>query len=284
MPSYVVTGAARGIGLEFVNQLSADSENNVFAIVRKKATATQLDALARNNIKVLEADVTDAKALKLAAAEVSKVTGNKLDYLINNAGKTNHPGFTLDQFPSPEALENDLLDVFKTNTIGVVHCTNAFLPLLKNGSAKRVISISSGLGDPDATVAAQAVGEPSYSISKAALNMVVAKYAAQYKAEGFTFLSISPGMVKTSMLPSQSGSSSSFLFSLGLIMFELASAGPEAVEELKMLMEGAATFAPHFKGPITPEESVRMQLEVINRWTVEGTGAFVSQFGNKQWL
>ncbi|KAF8176434.1 hypothetical protein K438DRAFT_1770627 [Mycena galopus ATCC 62051] len=262
MPSYVITGAAKGIGLEYVTQLSADSKNTVFAIVRNKATATELTALSRKNVEVLEADVTDAQTLKLAANEVSKVTGNKLDCLINNAGKTNHPGLTLDQFPSPEVLEYDLLDNFKTNTIGAVHATNAFLPLLKNGTDKKVISITSALADLDVTLIG-AVGEPSYAISKAALNMVVAKYAAQYKAEGFTFLAICPGMVITSMLPSNSCS----LHTLDT-----------------MMMAAAAKIAPDFKGPITTEESVKMQLEVINGWTVERSGAFVSHFGNKQWI
>ncbi|KAJ7361115.1 hypothetical protein DFH08DRAFT_911004 [Mycena albidolilacea] len=225
MSSYVVTGAARGIGLEFVRQLSADSNNTVFALVRNKGTATELNDLSRNNII-------------LAANEVSKATNGKLDYLISNAGKTNHPGLTIDQLSNSSSISLLVLlfSWFKTNTIGAVHCTNAFLPLLKNGSVKKVICISSGLGDSDVTVATQAVGEPSYSISKAALNMVVAKYAAQYKADGFTFLALSPGMVKTSMLPT-------------------------------------ARFAPDFKGPITPEKSVKMQLEVINRWTVEESGA-----------
>ncbi|KAJ7625329.1 hypothetical protein DFH06DRAFT_742855 [Mycena polygramma] len=261
MPSYVVTGAAKGIGFEFVNQLSADSANTVFAIVRNKATATELVKLSRRNVTVLEADITDPRALMVAATEVSKATGGKLDYLINNAGKSNHPGFRIDNFPSPEALEHDMLDNFKTNTIGVVHTINAFLPLLKNGAAKKVLSLSTGIADLPVTLLAGAVGEVSYSISKAALNMVVAKYAAQYKADGFVFLAICPGAVKTTMLP----------------------VGDD--EESKMLAPAFFKLAPDFEGPISPEESVKMQLEVFNRWTVAGTGAFVSHFGNReQWL
>lgn len=42
--------------------------------------------------------------------------------------------------------------------------------------------------------------------------------------------------------------------------------------------------SPDSKGPLSPEESVRMQLEVIHRWRVEDTGAFVSQKGNKEWM
>ncbi|KAK7057763.1 NAD(P)-binding protein [Favolaschia claudopus] len=262
MSSYVVTGASRGIGLEFVRQLSADSKNSVFALVRNKQGATKLHELARANVVVLEADVTNAKALQLAAAEVAKATNNKLDYLINNAGKTNHPGFTLDNFPSPEALEHDLLDNFRTNTIGVVHSTNAFLPLLKNGSAKKVVCLNSALADLDLTVQVEAIGAASYSISKAALTMVVAKYAAQYKSMGFTFLCISPGLVATDMLP----------------------AGPETEAEMKMLTAAVARYVPDFKGPISPEVSVKMQLEVIERWTVEQSGAFVSHAGDRQWI
>ncbi|KAJ6541773.1 hypothetical protein B0H19DRAFT_1212873 [Mycena capillaripes] len=250
MSSYVVTGAARGIGLEFVRQLSADNTNTVFAIVRNKATSTRLTDLSRSNVTILEADVTDAKALEageflLAAAEVSKVTNGKLDYLIINAGGTHIQ--------------------FKLNTISAVHSVNAFLPILKNGSIKKVITISSGLADSDLTVLAEATGQASYSVAKAALNMVVAKYAAKFKAEGFIFLALSPGIVNTSA---------------GAI--SPPSAG--ALEEKKKLSQSIPKVAPHFKGPITPEESVRMQLEVINRWTVEDTGAFVSHFGNKQWL
>ncbi|KAJ7665185.1 hypothetical protein DFH06DRAFT_308547 [Mycena polygramma] len=262
MSSYVITGAARGIGLEFVNQLSANSGNIVFAVVRSRSTssATQLTALKRKNITILQADITDPKALALAAAEVSKITCGKLDYLINNAARNNHPGFTLDQFPTPETLEHELLDHFKTNTIGVVHTTNAFLPLLKNGNAKKVLTLSSALGDLDFALSAEVTGEPAYAMSKAAMNMVVAKYAAQYKAAGFVFLAISPGLVQTSMLPKPDG------------------------EESKKLAKSIGKVAPDFEGPISPEESVKAQLEVLNRWTVEETGAFVSRFGNKTWL
>ncbi|KAJ6601253.1 hypothetical protein DFH09DRAFT_1355441 [Mycena vulgaris] len=260
MPSYVITGAARGMGFEFVNQLSADGQNTLFALVRTKATATKLSALLRNNITILEADITDAAALKVAADEVSKATGGKLDYLINNAALLpGYSGFTLDKYPSPEAVEKDLLDNFKVNTIGVVHTTNAFLPLLRNGSTKKVITLSSGVADLEYTLLRGNPNQASYSISKAALNMVVAKYAAQFKDEGFTFLAISPGLVNTAV-------------------------PRPTLQQLEALKQAIAKSVPDFKAPITPEESVKMQLEVINRWTVEDTGAFVSHYGNKQWL
>ncbi|KAJ7747865.1 hypothetical protein B0H16DRAFT_1725898 [Mycena metata] len=47
---------------------------------------------------------------------------------------------------------------------------------------------------------------------------------------------------------------------------------------------GAMKIPPDFKGPLQPAELVKMQLEVIHAWTVEDSGAFVSQFGNKKWV
>ncbi|KAK7063704.1 hypothetical protein R3P38DRAFT_2492452, partial [Favolaschia claudopus] len=154
----------------------------------------------------------------------------------------------------------------KANTISIVHSTNAFLPLLKNGSVKKVLMLSSGFGDLDLTLRGEVPAQPSYSIVKAALNMVVAKYAAQYKTEGFVFLSISPGFVDTSA--TQTGP---------------PSAG--ALEERKMLMKAIPLIAPNFTGPISTEQSVQMQLEVFENWPVEKSGAFVSHYGNTtQWL
>jgi NAD(P)-dependent dehydrogenase (short-subunit alcohol dehydrogenase family) len=93
-----------------------------------------------------------------------------------------------------------------------VHSTNAFLPLLRSGTIKKVLTLSTPLSETHVTLLGEIVGEPSYAISKAAVNMVVAKYAAQFKSEGFTFLTISPGMVNTSILPSPS-----FIFLLNIV-------------------------------------------------------------------
>ncbi|KAJ7837329.1 hypothetical protein B0H14DRAFT_2589194 [Mycena olivaceomarginata] len=189
MSSYVITGASEGIGvrrffdllvLECVRQLSAKSENKVFAIIRNKATATKLYELPGNNITILEADVTDWKALEV-------------DYLINNAAGTTDPGLTLDQFPNPDAVEKYLLG----NHSSQHQCLSS---AAKNGSAKRVLTLSSGLRDLGFTLAGETPARAGYSIGKAALNMIrfVPQYAARYKAEGFVFLAISPGIVDTS--------------------------------------------------------------------------------------
>lgn len=69
---------------------SADSNNQVFAIIRSLATAGPLKELAekRTNIHIVVTDIADPKKLTEAAAEVSKVTGGSLDILLLNAGST----------------------------------------------------------------------------------------------------------------------------------------------------------------------------------------------------
>ncbi|KAH7930465.1 NAD(P)-binding protein [Leucogyrophana mollusca] len=264
MSSYAITGAARGIGFEFVNQLSAESANTVFALVRNKPTAHKLAALGRPNVHIIQADITDNEALKVAAEEVSKVTGGSLDHLINNAAflQESTRGNTLDNYPSEDLLTKDLVDSFNINVVAVVHTINIFLPLLKKGKAKKVITISSGMGDAELVVGSECVTASPYSISKAAVNLVVAKYAAQYKLDGFTFLALSPGFVDTSVRPPTA----------------------QELEEFKEMLRNFRNVYPDFAGPITPETSVKMQLDVINKVTVADTGAFISHKGNKEWL
>ena len=97
--------------------------------------------------------------------------------------------------PSPPASQ------FRNNAIGSAFSTNAFLPLLRAGAAKRVVTISSGLGDPEFVIGSGWTAGMAYSVSKAALNMVVAQFAAALRPEGFTCLAISPGLVNTAEKP-----------------------------------------------------------------------------------
>jgi NAD(P)-dependent dehydrogenase (short-subunit alcohol dehydrogenase family) len=89
------------------------------------------------------------------------------------------------------------LDSFRINALGNVHLFAAFVPLIKKGALKKVIAISSGMGDTE-LVAEHAIDNAiGYAVSKAALNMIVAKFHAQYREEGILFVSISPGVVDT---------------------------------------------------------------------------------------
>ena len=87
-------------------------------------------------------------------------------------------------------------ELMQTNVTGNIHLFHLFLPLVLKGKIKKVISITTGLADVDSTNSMEVEVAPLYSVSKAALNMVVAKFNAQYKKDGVLFLSISPGVVE----------------------------------------------------------------------------------------
>ncbi|KAA1466363.1 NAD(P)-binding protein [Dentipellis sp. KUC8613] len=268
MPSYAITGANRGIGFAFVRQLSAKPENVVFALVRNLNTTEDLKNLKRSNVHILKTDISDVPGLKAAAAEVAKVTGGSLDMLINNAAylSMERMGLRLDEYPEgqEQLLEEDLLTFYRVNVIGVVHTINIFLPLIKKGSLKKVIVISSGAGDLDFTLTTTYDVNAPYSISKAAVNMAVAKYAGEYKEEGIAFLALSPGMVNTTP----------------------PNAPP--MEDLEWVRKETAKFKkqfPDFPGALTPDESVSKMLKVIDELSVDNnSGAFLSHNGNKKWL
>ncbi|KAF5382192.1 hypothetical protein D9615_004340 [Tricholomella constricta] len=264
MPSYVVAGASRGIGLQFVVDLLARGDV-VVALARNPDSSKQLQEIKGNkNLFIVKADITDAVSLKAAAEETAKLTGGAIDVLINNAAFQDaaHSYHTLVDFPSPEALVSDLTTSFNTNVLGPILTTNAFLPLLKKGTLKKVITLDTGLAVPDLTLASGYPKLTSYSISKSALEMVNVKYALALKSEGFSFLAISPGVVNTRQ-------------------------APPSPEELKEIMEMGGYFMqqyPNWTGPISPAESVKMMLDVIDKLTVEGSGKLVSHKGNRDFL
>lgn len=85
--------------------------------------------------------------------------------------------------------------VFQVNVVGNIHLFNLFLPLVQQGRAKKVVAVSSGHAALDLINTYEIDNAALYAASKAALNIVVAKFHAQYKKEGILFLSISPGIV-----------------------------------------------------------------------------------------
>lgn len=97
----------------------------------------------------------------------------------------------------PHDLEKDLAESFRVNVIGNINLFNLFLPLIRKGDAKKVITISSGMADIDLISKYDIDVAGPYAISKAAMNAAVAKYSAVGRKEGILFMSISPGLVET---------------------------------------------------------------------------------------
>ncbi|PYH46711.1 NAD(P)-binding protein [Aspergillus saccharolyticus JOP 1030-1] len=272
MPSYLVTGASRGIGWECFRQLASHADNTVIGLVRNKAETEKKVAnefpSGRERLHIIQGDITDYASLQTAATETAQITGGGLDYLIANAGVVSHfdaydPIGVLGQ--NPTALEEELTHLFRVNVIGNIHLFNVFLPLIQRGTAKKVIAISSGQAALDMIPKLKIEVASLYAISKAALNTAVAKFGVQYAKEGILFMSICPGMVDTG---------------------HYVDATPEQMQGLMAMLGSFAEYAPHFKGPASTEAAVKDVLAVMEKASVEkgDVGTFVSHYGNQQWL
>lgn len=229
-------------------------------IVRDKAAADKAVAAdGLNNVIMVQAEITNHQSLLNARDKVTQITGGSLDYLINNAAyidRTLHDKALDDLEANPDLLEQELMESFKVNAVGIIHTINVFLPLIKEGAAKKVVLISTGMADPDLVNAGIYISGP-YTISKAAANMAIFKYNARYKNDGILFFAMSPGLVATRA----------------------------DGEEPTAAIEAIKAMNPGFSGPITTLESAEMCLKVIYDFTAEANGgSFVSHFGNKQWV
>lgn len=187
----VVTGANRGLGLEFATQLLARGAR-VVASCRRPAEATALQALATANpgrLHVLALAV-DSETSRLAFARDVADLFEGLDLLVNNAGML-APG---EQFGELDAAV--LQQTLATNTVAPLMLVQALAPLLQRGVRPRVLNISSALGS---IARADAFYTPTYRISKAGLNMAGVMMAHALNPLGVGVITASPGWVKTDM-------------------------------------------------------------------------------------
>jgi len=192
----LLTGANRGIGLEWTRQL-APRVDRLFATCRRPGEAHDLNDLANahpDTVEVFALDVTDPDAIEAAADRVRAATG-ALDLLINNAGING--GGTGDRFGTvdPETM----MDVLRVNTAGPHLMTQAFADLLRaggTGTDSIVVNVTSQLGSIANT---NGGGWHSYKASKAALNMCTRLQAGALEGDGVIVVSMHPGWVRTDM-------------------------------------------------------------------------------------
>ena len=179
----LITGANRGLGLEFARQYK-EAGWQVIGTARKPADAEELKAL---DVQVVQLDVADQNSVDRMAAELA---GESIDLLINNAGI----------FPRVGKLEeidfDDYERTLSVNTLGPVRVTRALLPNLRQGKLKQIAGLSSNLGSIEENERGNFYG---YRESKAALNMFTKTLAAELGPEGFTCVVLTPGWVQTDM-------------------------------------------------------------------------------------
>jgi NAD(P)-dependent dehydrogenase (short-subunit alcohol dehydrogenase family) len=180
----LVTGGARGLGVEVCRQLVAEGFA-VWLTARSEARAAQVAAAIGGDVRPARLDLEDAGSIAALAARVER-----LDVLVNNAA--------IDYDTDARAESVDLARVrraFETNVFGAWACVQAFLPALRASGRGRVVNVSSGAGQ----IGDMGGGTPGYGLSKLALNGLTRKLAAELRADGILVNAICPGWTDTDM-------------------------------------------------------------------------------------
>jgi NAD(P)-dependent dehydrogenase (short-subunit alcohol dehydrogenase family) len=195
----LITGANRGIGLEFARQYLSRGDH-VVATARDPRKAQELNQLGNEHgdrLQIVPLDVVSDRSIEKARDAVA-AQGDSLDVLINNAGVYGvHIGRDGQPAESIGSLKaEDALSVLHTNAVAPLMIVQAFIALLKKSKSPRIVNITSGYG----SVSSNAGDFPYYyAASKAALNMFMRSLAGDAAARGIVTIVMSPGWVKTDM-------------------------------------------------------------------------------------
>ena len=186
MPSILITGANRGLGLEFTRQYAADGWR-VFAACRDPAGARDLAAV-EGDVSAETLDVDDGPQV---AALANKLSGQPIDVLINNAGIYGPKNVTRDT-----VVYDAWGQVFRTNAMSPLAVSAAFAANVAQGGQKKIITLSSIMGS---IAENDSSGDFIYRTAKAAVNAVMKSLAGDLKSEGITVAVLHPGWVRTDM-------------------------------------------------------------------------------------
>jgi NAD(P)-dependent dehydrogenase (short-subunit alcohol dehydrogenase family) len=191
MPSVLITGANRGLGLEFVKQYSEEGWR-VYACCRNPGKAAELNGLpaaSNGGVSLHELDVSDPAAIAGLAGELRS---EPLDILLNNAGiygDESHDDFG-------EIDYDKWTETFAINVMGAMRMVEAFVENVQAGERKILAFVSSLMG----SIADNGSGGSyMYRSSKAALNAVAKSLSIDLKKSGLTTVILHPGWVLTDM-------------------------------------------------------------------------------------
>lgn len=182
-PIWIVTGANRGLGLEFARQLHERGES-VVATARRPDEADELQAVGAELHRL---DVSDPDSVAAFAGAIGE---RPVGVLINNAG------IGVRSRPFRETDLDGLSRFFEVNTIGPLRVTRALLDNLQGTPRARVVNVTSRMGSIDDNGSGGAYG---YRASKAALNMATRSLAIDLADDGIVCIVLHPGWVQTDM-------------------------------------------------------------------------------------
>jgi NAD(P)-dependent dehydrogenase (short-subunit alcohol dehydrogenase family) len=191
MPAILITGANRGLGLEFARQYAADGWR-VFATCRDPVSASNLKNLAdasNGAMEIVALDVADLASIKAAAR---RFDGAPIDVLLNGAGVMGPR--QQQQFGRIDYTA--WIDVLDINTLGPMRVSEAFIEHVARSDRKLIVTITSGMGSLADNTSG---GWIAYRTSKAAVNMVMRSLAIDLAPRGISCVVVNPGWVRTDM-------------------------------------------------------------------------------------
>lgn len=190
MPAVLITGAGRGFGRALLAEYLGRGWT-VWPVVRETGVAEELAALAARCHPVVGDVTTPGVETAIAAALGSRDLA--LDLLVNNAGHIKKlRGLDV---TTPEDLEA----LFRVHCVGAFRCTRAALPWLLRSDRPTVVNVSSRFGSIARTAAGEFRGIYSYTIAKAAQNMLTAGLDRELGRHGVRVHAVHPGALRTPM-------------------------------------------------------------------------------------
>lgn len=190
MPSILITGANKGIGLELTRQYLANGWH-VYATAREPEFADDLSLLGNNNpeqLSIKQLDVTNAAQRN---ALVKSLQNIPLDILLNNAGAWGQIGANFESTNEEKWLEG-----FRVNTVAPMQMMQCFAKNVALSELRIIANMSSKMGSIDDNGSG---GSYVYRSTKTALNMISKSAAIDLQPQGITVVILHPGWVRTDM-------------------------------------------------------------------------------------
>jgi NAD(P)-dependent dehydrogenase (short-subunit alcohol dehydrogenase family) len=188
MPTVVVTGAAKGIGLEFVRQYAADGWHVI-------ATARDPSSPGLNGVAGVRAHPLDLGNSQSIVRFGRELQDESVDLLIHNAATNPN------EAQSRETLDPEMwVNTARVNALGPVLLTLALAKNLERALTPKVAAVSSIFGSLETNPNVPGLGAMyAYSMTKAALNMGIRRLMGDFGSRGVAFVLFHPGHVRTAM-------------------------------------------------------------------------------------